>query len=218
MRAFFGSTLGLAPAASPINYTPTSFSILADSNGAGYGVSVLQKWPTFFAGDSGLTFVDGSWAGSCLQAGVNESEAGSGITRYTNYFRPQGVYIVAIGINDAGKGGNVTAYTAALNQVVAAALAYGYSARNIILVNLAWLNEATIKSLYSDYNANYTQAKHAAYNAAILSVATQYGVKHVDLYAKFLNRNDYLQADGLHWSANGHLAANDELRAAYRAD
>jgi len=212
MRNFFFSSMGLGNNASvaPLP-TLTHISFLGDSIAAGYGVSNLQYYPYLVSQNLSLTKIDGGLPGSCLQAGVNEGEAMSGILRFSDYINPNGLYVIHIGINDVGKGGTLAGYQSALNTMLDTLLGT-YNSQRIVLCSLAWINESTVKSMYSDYNTYYTTTKHAAFNSAIQTISTQRNTRFCDLYTPFINQNSLLQ-DGIHPNAAGHVVLKNTILA-----
>lgn len=199
-RLFFQSMMRLTAGSGPVvNY----LSALGDSITEGVALSspTTQRWTKLLSDALGYTEVNGGMNGTSLQyIPVTETTYGpNGLSRYQNYKRASGKYVVAMGTNDIAFGGTlsqfITDYTTIINDLL-----LSYAPSNIVMCSILWRADS--------YNTNVP-----TWNTQIQSLATSKGVKFVDLYTPFINRNDLL-ADGLHPNAAGHVLIKDTILSA----
>lgn len=210
MRQFFFSSMGAVGGVSAPVIIYENLSGLGDSIMVGYELvsPTTERYLKLLADEMVLTEVNGGITASELQV-VAINPTSPGINRYQDYIRINGKYIISIGINDIGHGGNLTDYQTALNTVIDNLL-NSYLSSDIILCNLCWINETEVKAMYSDYNTYYTLQKHADFNSAIESTATTKGVTFCDIYTPFIDRNDLLH-DGIHPNSAGHILLKNTI-------
>lgn len=113
----------------------------------------------------------------------------------------QGVYVMALGVNDARHSTNTTTYRANLKTAIQQALTNGWPANRILIMGPYWLN-----------------GDISAYTAQCLSVAQELHTMYIDTKAAIAAAcnpaTQYIDVDNIHPTTAGHIIIQGCIQAA----
>lgn len=202
----------------------TTAVFFGDSITAGSGASTTEnRWVNLVQASRYFdTATNSGIGGTVLQNTVKTggaAETNNGRDTYASRvtaYNPNYVYIMYglndLRLNDANF--SVANYQNDLGEVVAAIIANGTLAKNIVIGSPPYMNTSYYAS-YSPFDAGST-LKHAQYAAAAAAVASAYGTRYVDIYQIMLDGggNSLVSADGIHPNDAGHLVIANAFLAA----
>lgn len=179
------------------------FLAFGDSITYGYGLEnpPTERWSSLVAENLSLPLVNVAQSGARVVYEMQDFIVN--ISGYNN----DSIIVFMAGINDVSAievysdfypGLERENFTSAYENLVDAAIGYGYKKENIYLSSLAWVNGSTTAGPYL-----------SIYNDLIKEIADGKSVNFINITSYLENHDEYLQGDGLHPNSLGNSVISD---------